>query len=126
MVLGVLDDSASLVRASAVGRQGCGLDAAEDVQPDGTFCLVSTSASPFELRTQCADGTAASRFGPFLAETPGQITHLGLLDASRAEGDRSNVDELIAGVRVVLPALEFPPQTGERCTCRGKAECEDA
>jgi len=131
LVLGTFDLEVLAARVSAVGTRYRGADSLEEVSPDGAFSLVVQGGSHFELRTQRSDDAEVSCFGPFPAEAPGHITHLGLLP--RAVGGRACGDDLASRAEVLLPALEFPPQrpmdaspaaaqSEERCTCfDGKA-----
>lgn len=110
MVLGAFDDGIFASRATAVGVRYRGIEYAEDVQPDGTFSLVAMVDSQFELKTQRSDGTESFAFGPFYAASPGRVTHLGLLEPPR-DGLGTLGEDDPRGVEIVLPALEFPPQS---------------
>jgi len=146
MVLGAFDANVCAASAMACSLEHCGIDYADEVQPDGTFSLVTLAETGFELRTTKLDGTSSLSFGPFEAKGPYQVTHVGLLEPTRPEDEGRFVESELrdlclvpSTVEIVLPRLEFPPHgpivnedaesrpiREERCTCfEGYDEEED-
>jgi len=136
IVLGAFDKEVAASLATAHGIDHQSVDYGDEVQPDGAFSLVAKANAPFKVKANRCDGSDSYTFGPFLANDPNHVTHLGLLRASlgkAAHGPKlkslhhspfklsDGVEPLIAPeleahvseVEVVLPRLEIPPRRAQ-------------
>lgn len=114
LVLGAFDDSICATTAMACSINHSAITYTEEVQPDGTFSLVTLANSSFDLRTVKPDGSTSLSFGPFRAKGPNEVTYVGLLEPPRSDeikwepSDLKSYSLVPSTVEIVLPRLEFP------------------
>lgn len=128
MVLGIFDGHeagvvAVEVCASSMGNSGT---AFSQVEADGTFCMFVAAKATFELWFTVADTVSSPlRFGPFLARSCDEVTHLGTLRASYStKPGEWRKPVAPAGAFIMLPRVEIGGTTHERCSCNAQAFLE--
>eukprot|EP00913_Durusdinium_trenchii_P014636 g13734.t2 len=128
MVLGIFDGHeagvvAVEVCASSMGNSGT---AFSQVEADGTFCIFVAAKATFELWFTVADTVSSPlRFGPFLARSCDEVTHLGTLRASYStKPGEWRKPVAPAGAFIMLPRVEIGGTTHERCSCNAQAFLE--
>lgn len=119
-MLGTFEERVLAARAAASCTEYPAIDTTQEVLPDGAFSLTVLGWQHFRVSTTKADGSAGASFGPFTAAGRHKVTHLGLLEPPRPHDSSYFYREQAAGIELVLPALDFPPQ------CHGEGEEEGA
>mmetsp|Transcript_60927 Transcript_60927/g.108214 ORF Transcript_60927/g.108214 Transcript_60927/m.108214 type:complete len:1070 (+) Transcript_60927:41-3250(+) len=90
LVLGSLENAAFIVSVKAVGVRHKIADRSEDMLPEGYFSLLVLAGSQFEIRALHDDLETTTVYGPFTAEGPGNVLHLGVLSEA-ASPSRVNI-----------------------------------
>eukprot|EP00930_Biecheleria_cincta_P085274 TRINITY_DN74673_c0_g1_i1.p1 TRINITY_DN74673_c0_g1~~TRINITY_DN74673_c0_g1_i1.p1 ORF type:complete len:1063 (+),score=218.03 TRINITY_DN74673_c0_g1_i1:49-3237(+) len=82
LVLGCIENASSLASVTAMGSRLRIVDRSDDVMPEGYFSLLVMAGTQFEIKVLHDDFETAEYFGPFVAEAPGRLLHLGVLSSS--------------------------------------------
>lgn len=128
MALGIFDghEAKMLAVEVAAGAMGSSGMSWSQVEADGTFCIYVTAFRAFELWLTLSDTSRPPlRFGPFMARSCDEVTHLGTLRPSYATkpGEWRN-PVLPAGAFIMLPRVEVGGTAHERCSCDAQAFLE--
>lgn len=128
MALGIFDGHEAKMMAVevAAGAMGSSGMSWSQVEADGTFCIYVTAFRAFELWVTLSDTSCPPlRFGPFMARSCDEVTHLGTLRPSYATkpGEWRN-PVMPAGAFIMLPRVEIGGTAHERCSCDAQALLE--